>query len=126
MNGRKILDILTLIACLTFVFLGFYIYFVKNAPLIMALGGILFFGAGAIVSIISLMSNQKGLFSLDIKTLSRKQNIIVALTALVAAISSLIVIIFFDLFIVFKIILLIGFLFFTIGSVMLLWRIRKT
>jgi len=53
---RKIVSILTLASCLGFIFVGFYIYLFRGAPLQLLILDNLFFGMGVVVSIISLIS----------------------------------------------------------------------
>lgn len=86
---RKYIDIIFLLICLSFIFLGLFAHFVLQRlsfqNMILA---VLFFGAGAIVQIISLTSKHKG-WLLDKEYLTKNQTIIIGICSLVFSICSL-------------------------------------
>lgn len=87
--------------------------------------GIVFFGMGAIAMIISLVSKQEGWFVVDSRKLTKIQKIILYTASLLFGISILIIAIVNNLHLVFKLIALIGGVFFIFGSITLLTKTFK-
>ncbi len=119
-NSKKVISIITLIICLIFIILSLYGYFIlKRASLQILILTILFFGIGIVGEIVSLVSKHEGWF-VKRQDLSKKQNILMAICVFVFAICQLLGALIFNIHIFLKTILFIGFLFFSVGSVIFL------
>lgn len=121
---RKIVNIATIASCLGFIFVGFYVYSFRGASLQLLILDILFFGTGAIVSIISLISVRKS-WAIDVKRLTKAQSIIISICGIIFSICSLFGASFFRLHIVLKIILFFGFVSLGKWSIILLLKQKR-
>jgi hypothetical protein len=123
---RKIIDTIFLLISLAFVFLGLYLYFVTGRlPFSIMMLTVIFFGMGAITQIISLIVKHEGWFVRK-EDLTKKQSTLMLIFGIIFGICSLWVMLTFDLHVVLKTILFIGFLFFVIGGIFVLFKRERT
>jgi len=122
---RKFIDVVVLIVCLSFVLLAFFAHFVLKTLLFRDFViSVLFFGMGFVVQLISLTARGKE-WHLDRESLTRKQLISLSACCLIFGICALALAFISESHIIVKIILLVGFLFFGTGGLVLLARREK-
>lgn len=118
----KLNDLLCILICLSFIIIGLYAYFIlKKGDIQTLIFGILFFSAGIAIELISLTSKHKGWF-ISKEQSTRKQNIIFSICGFIFATGSLWIAITGNLHIILRLSLVGGFLFFGVGSIVLLIR----
>lgn len=122
---KKIIYTITILGSIFLIVKGLIAYFVlKYLSLQQFILGILFFGTCLIVGILFLTSEYGGLF-IDMGRLSKNKTIFIAISSLIFSFCSLYTALFYKLSFELKIISYIGFLFFGIGSVVLLRKNLK-
>ena len=120
--NKKIISILGLLVSVSFIFAGLYVYLFKGAPIQLLIITILFFGTCVVAYVIYLINiyKSKKWFIINSAELSKKQNMIMAISSLIFSICSLWIALVIDLHIILRAILVIGFLFFLAGPIILL------
>ena len=120
---RKMVNIITLLGCLGFVFLGLCLYFIKGVPLQpVLLLGVLFFGTGAVVMVISLTSEHEK-WSINEKKLSKKKAVAMGICSIIFSFCAFWLAVFSNINIFLRLFLFIGFI--SIGQWGLVLLVRQ-
>ena len=125
-DNKKFADIVILIICLIFITLALFAYFVmKRLSLENLIITILFFGVGAIAEIIAIKSKQKG-WVMQWQNLTKKQLFIMTICGFIFGFSLLwIALSNNNIHILLRVVLIFGFLFFSIGYMWILIKRRR-